>query len=97
MKDKPSPAAARPTPNTPAIVAHACPPAIVASPPGLALMNPHVHGIIDGIYPRQIQYEQQHPPQFYSNATTPRIVTQPGLEDSEAAALLSMLGSTAHS
>ena len=91
MDDLPSPAAARPTPNTPSVVAHACSQAVVASPPLPVLMDPHLHGIIDNLYPRQIQYEWQHPPQFYSDATTPRIVTQIDLDDNEAAALLSML------
>ena len=95
MDDLPSPAAARPTPNTPSVVTHACSQAVVASPPLPVLMDPHLHGIIDNLYPRQIQYKRQHPPQFYSDATTPRIVTQPDLDDNEAAALLSMLRATA--
>ena len=66
------------------------------SPPLPVLRDPCVNGIIDGIYPQQIQYEQRHPPQFYSNATTPHIVTQPDLKDSKAAALLTMLQATAH-
>jgi hypothetical protein len=97
MDDLTSPAAARPTPNTPSVVAHASSQAVVASPPLPVVMDPHLNGIIDNIYPRQIQYEQRHPPQFYSHATTPRIVTQPDLDDNEAAALLSMLRATAPS
>ena len=47
--------------------------------------------IIDGIYPRQVRFEHRHPPQVYPTTTTPCIVTQPDLSDSQAAALLNML------
>ena len=53
------------------------------------------NGIIDGMYTQQIRFEQQHPPQFYHITTTPRIVTQPNIDNSQTAALLNMLRATA--
>ena len=46
------------------------------------------------ISPQKLQYGQQHPPHFYHNTTTPRVVTQSDLNDSQAVVLLDMLQAT---
>ena len=47
--------------------------------------------IIDEIYLRQVWFEQRHSPQFYPTEATPHIVTQPDLDNCQAALLLNML------
>ena len=91
MDNQPSPAATHTAANPAAIHVHVCYLSVNNSPPLPVLRDRHINRIIEGIHSQQIQYEQWHPPQFYPNTTTPCIVTQSDLEDSEAAALLTML------
>ena len=67
------------------------------SPPLPVLRDRPINEIIDGIYPTKVRYEQQYPPQFYPNAASPHIVTQPNVDNIEVAGLLSMQRGTVHS
>ena len=97
MDNSPSPAAAYATTNIFVVDASDHSLSVNHSPPVLVLRDCLTNEITDGVYPTQVRYEQHHPPQFYPNAASPRIVTQPDVNNSKAAALLTMLQDTAHS
>ena len=97
MDNSSLPAATYAAANIAAVDANDCSLSVNHSPPLLVLRDRPIDEIIDGVYPTQVRYEHQHSPQFYLNTASPRIVTQPDVNNSKAAALLTMLQDTAHS